>query len=129
MDLGLDVRAHHEAGLVAFGGVEIKGAHGSSLREWLTFYSTRPGGDWHAGPMQPPRVDVAIVGGGPAGLSAALMLGRCRRQVVVIDAGEQRNRKAQAIHGYLTRDGASPTDILRLAEMELLRYPTVRLQS
>jgi thioredoxin reductase len=74
-------------------------------------------------------VDVAIVGGGPAGLSAALLLGRCRRQVVVIDAGEQRNRKAHAIHGYLTRDGASPTDILRVAETELLRYPTVRLQS
>jgi thioredoxin reductase len=79
--------------------------------------------------MQPPVVDVAIVGGGPAGLSAALILGRCRRQVVVIDAGEQRNRKADAIHGYLTRDGASPTDILRAAETELLRYPTVRLRS
>jgi thioredoxin reductase len=77
----------------------------------------------------PERVDVAIVGGGPAGLSAALLLGRCRRRVVVIDAGEQRNRKAHAIHGYLTRDGASPTDILRAAETELLRYPTVRLRS
>jgi thioredoxin reductase len=77
----------------------------------------------------PERVDVAIVGGGPAGLSAALLLGRCRRRVVVIDAGEQRNRKAHAIHGYLTRDGASPTDILRAAETELLRYPTVRLES
>jgi thioredoxin reductase len=77
----------------------------------------------------PERVDVAIVGGGPAGLSAALLLGRCRRRVVVIDAGEQRNRKAHAIHGYLTRDGASPTDILLAAETELLRYPTVRLES
>ena len=75
------------------------------------------------------RVDVAIVGGGPAGLSAALLLGRCRRHVVVIDAGEQRNRKAHAIHGYLTRDGASPTDVLRAAQTELLRYPTVRLRS
>jgi thioredoxin reductase len=80
--------------------------------------------------MEPEQgVDVAIVGGGPAGLSAALMLGRCRRRVVVIDAGEQRNRKARAIHGYLTRDGASPVDILREAKTELLRYPTVTLRS
>jgi len=49
--------------------------------------------------------------------------------VVVIDAGEQRNRKASAIHGFLTRDGTAPTDILRAAETELLRYPTVTLQS
>jgi thioredoxin reductase len=75
------------------------------------------------------RVDVAIVGGGPAGLSAALILGRCRRRVVVIDAGEQRNRKAHAIHGYLTRDGASPLDVLLAAQTELLTYPTVRVQS
>src|SRR5205823_178060 len=75
------------------------------------------------------RVDVAIVGGGPAGLSAALMLGRCCRSVVVIDAGEHRNRKAQAIHGLLTRDGASPTDVLRVAQQDLLRYPNVKLQT
>jgi len=79
--------------------------------------------------MQPEQVDVAIVGGGPAGLSAALMLGRCLRRVVVIDAGDHRNRKAHAIHGYLTRDGTSPTDLLRAAETELTRYPTVTLQS
>ena len=79
--------------------------------------------------MQPERVDVAIVGGGPAGLSAALMLGRCLRRVVIVDAGEQRNRKAHAIHGYLTRDGTSPTELLRAAETDLLRYPTVTLRS
>ena len=73
------------------------------------------------------QVDVAIVGGGPAGLSAALMLGRCCRTVVVIDAGEQRNRKAHAIHGYLTRDGASPADLLGTARSELATYPDVRL--
>jgi thioredoxin reductase len=77
----------------------------------------------------PERVDVAIVGGGPAGLSAALMLGRCLRRVVVIDAGEQRNRKAHAIHGYLTRDGTAPTELLRAAETDLLRYPSVKLRS
>ena len=75
------------------------------------------------------RVDVAIVGGGPAGLSAALMLGRCCRSVVVIDAGEHRNRRAHAVHGYLTRDGSSPLDILRAAQTELSSYPTVHLRS
>lgn len=75
------------------------------------------------------RVDVAIVGGGPAGLSAALMLARCRRRVVVIDAGAQRNRQARALHGYLTRDGSAPLDLLRLARAELGQYPTAELRS
>lgn len=70
---------------------------------------------------------MAIVGGGPAGLSAALLLGRCCRSVVVIDAGEQRNRKAREIHGLITRDRTSPTDLLRQAQEDLLRYPAVKL--
>lgn len=75
------------------------------------------------------QVDVAVVGGGPAGLSAALMLARCRRRVVVVDAGEQRNRQAHALHGYLTRDGSAPADLLRLARAELGRYPTTELRT
>jgi len=75
------------------------------------------------------EVDVAVIGGGPAGLSAALMLGRCLRAVVVLDAGEHRTRRAHAIHGFPTRDGASSTDLLRAAQTELMRYPTVTLQS
>lgn len=66
--------------------------------------------------------DVIVVGGGPAGLSAALMLGRCRRSVIVIDAGEQRNRNARAIHGYLTRDGTPPLELLRIGREELTSY-------
>lgn len=66
--------------------------------------------------------DVIIVGGGPAGLSAALVLGRCRRRVLVCDAGEPRNRAARALHGYLTRDGIPPLDLLRLGRSELSRY-------
>ena len=69
--------------------------------------------------------DCIIVGGGPAGLSAALMLGRCRRRVLLCDAGEQRNLVARAMHGYLTRDGVPPAEFLRLARAELGRYRTI----
>lgn len=73
--------------------------------------------------------DVAIVGAGPAGLSAALMLGRCRRRVLVIDDGQPRNRAATATHGFLTRDGAPPSELLDLGRAELARYTTVHLRS
>ncbi|MDP9282953.1 MAG: NAD(P)/FAD-dependent oxidoreductase [Chloroflexota bacterium] len=73
--------------------------------------------------------DVAIVGAGPAGLSAALMLGRCRRRVVVIDNGAPRNRVARATHGFLSRDGIAPSEFLRLGHAELAGYPTVELRA
>jgi thioredoxin reductase len=66
--------------------------------------------------------DVIIVGGGPAGLSAALVLGRCRRNVLICDAGEPRNRHAESIHGYLTRDGTPPMDFLEMGREEVRRY-------
>lgn len=72
---------------------------------------------------------MVIVGAGPAGLSAALMLGRCRRRVVVIDDGAPRNRAAKATHGFLTRDGAPPSELIRLGRAELTRYTTVQLRS
>jgi thioredoxin reductase len=53
------------------------------------------------------------------------MLGRCRRSVLVCDAGEPRNARAAGLHGYLTRDGSEPGEFLRLARQELERYPTV----
>jgi thioredoxin reductase len=68
------------------------------------------------------EVDVLVVGGGPAGLSAALVLGRSRRSVLVVDAGEPRNRPAEAMHAFLTRDGISPSEFLRLARAETARY-------
>jgi thioredoxin reductase len=71
-------------------------------------------------------LDAIIVGGGPAGLSAALALGRCRRTVLVCDKGEPRNAASLAMHGYLTRDGIAPSEFLRLGREEILRYPTVK---
>jgi thioredoxin reductase len=72
--------------------------------------------------------DVVIVGGGPAGLSAALVLGRCRRRVLVCDAGHPRNAASQHLHGFLTRDGTNPLDFLQIAREQLSRYLTVELR-
>jgi thioredoxin reductase len=66
--------------------------------------------------------DVIVVGGGPAGLSAAMMLGRCRRRVLVCDLGQPRNRRSRAMHGYLTRDGVAPRDFLEFGRRELAQY-------
>jgi thioredoxin reductase len=72
------------------------------------------------------RVDVVIVGGGPAGLSAALILGRCRRSAVVVDDGHPRNARAPHMHGFLSRDGTPPLELLALARRQLETYPTIR---
>jgi thioredoxin reductase len=72
--------------------------------------------------------DVIVVGAGPAGLSAALMLGRCRRSVLVFDNGQPRNHASRALHGYLTRDGTSPAEFRRLARAELAAYGTVSIR-
>ncbi len=66
--------------------------------------------------------DVVVVGGGAAGLSGTLMLGRSRRSVLVIDAGEPRNAPAAAVHGFLSRDGISPTELLEKGRAEIRGY-------
>lgn len=68
------------------------------------------------------RYDAVIVGGGPAGLSAALILGRCRRRVLLCDAGRPRNAASKALHGFLTRDGIRPVELLRIGRRELAKY-------
>jgi thioredoxin reductase len=73
-------------------------------------------------------LDVVIVGAGPAGLSAALMLGRCRRSVLVFDTGHPRNAASLALHGYLTRDGIAPREFLKMAREDLTQYDTVSLR-
>jgi thioredoxin reductase len=66
--------------------------------------------------------DVVVVGGGVAGLSAALVLGRSRRSVLVIDAGEPRNAPADHLHNYLGREGARPAELLESGREEVARY-------
>jgi thioredoxin reductase len=66
--------------------------------------------------------DVIIVGGGPAGLSAATILGRARRRVVVFDDGQYRNEASRGIHGFLSRDGIHPAELRRIAREQLARY-------
>ena len=78
-----------------------------------------------------PRVtyDCIIVGAGPAGLSAALMLGRCRRTVLVCDIGNPRNARSSGLHNYLTRDGIVPGEFLQIARQDLDRYPSVECRT
>jgi thioredoxin reductase len=66
--------------------------------------------------------DAIIVGGGPAGLSAALVLGRCCRRVLVCDAGRPRNRASRGLHGFLTRDGILPEELRRIGCDQLRPY-------
>ncbi|MCL2554705.1 MAG: NAD(P)/FAD-dependent oxidoreductase, partial [Actinomycetia bacterium] len=66
--------------------------------------------------------DVVVVGGGPAGLSAGLMLGRARRSVLVVDGGRPRNAPAAHLHGFLSRDGAPPGDLLAAGRREVTGY-------
>ena len=69
--------------------------------------------------------DVIIVGGGPAGLSAALALGRARKRVLLCDSGPRRNAAAEQIHNFVTRDGTPPNEFRRIGREQLTHYPNV----
>lgn len=72
-------------------------------------------------------LDCIIIGAGPAGLSAALILGRCRRRVVICDAGKPRNKVSGALHGFLSQDGIDPSELLAIAREQLIPYETIEL--
>ena len=68
------------------------------------------------------ELDVIVIGGGAAGLSAALVLARARRQILVIDSGVPRNHPAAHMHGFLSRDGMPPLELLATGRDEVDRY-------
>jgi thioredoxin reductase len=74
------------------------------------------------------HLDVLVVGGGPAGLSAATWLGRHRRRTLLVDAGEHRNRWVDQVHGLLANDPVSPSELHRRALAGLAQYPHVSVQ-
>ena len=76
----------------------------------------------------PSEHEVVVVGGGPAGLQAALTLGRVHRDTVLVDAGQGRNAPASHMHNLITRDGTDPEEFRRLAREELRSYPTVQVR-
>jgi thioredoxin reductase len=76
----------------------------------------------HSNDSSAETYDVVVVGGGAAGLSTALVLGRARRRTLVVDAGEPRNAPSSHMQGYLSRDGMAPAEFLALGREEIARY-------
>src|SRR5690349_4962011 len=74
-------------------------------------------------------LDAVIVGGSAAGLSAALYLGRFRRQVVVFDTQQPANRFSHAAHGLFTRDGTPPAELVAIGKEQLRQYETVQIHN
>lgn len=73
--------------------------------------------------------DVLVIGGGPAGLSAALNLGRSLMRVLVVDADRPRNAATLNSHGFLTRDGVPPHELRKIAREELSAYPNIEVRT
>jgi len=74
-------------------------------------------------------IDCAIIGGGPAGMNAALVLGRARRKVILFDDNKPRNAVTQHSHGFITRDGVSPSEFRAISQQEISKYPSVEMRS
>jgi thioredoxin reductase len=78
--------------------------------------------------MRELTADVVIIGGGPAGMSAALMLARARKRVVVLDAEQPRHGIAEGVHNLLSREGINPWELRRVSRAQILEYPGVRFE-
>jgi thioredoxin reductase len=85
-------------------------------------------GHSHSRPARVPAVDVVIVGGGPAGLSAALVLGRARRRVLVLDTGRPANAASNGIGGLLAQTGVAPTELRRTGREQLAGFQNVEVR-
>jgi thioredoxin reductase len=73
-------------------------------------------------------LDCVIIGGGPAGLNAALVLGRAKRNVILFDDNQPRNAVTHEAHGFLTRDGIDPQELRSIARQEVSKYPSVEFR-
>jgi len=73
------------------------------------------------------QYETVVVGGGPAGLNAALVLGRCRRKTLLFDTGQYRNKSSQALHCFMSHDGIAPENLLSLARQQLEPYESVQI--
>jgi len=78
--------------------------------------------------MNPQSYDVVVIGGGPAGLQAALTLGRMHRSVLLLDSGQYRNAAAKEMHNFVTHDGRSPEEFRAAARRDLQPYATVEVR-
>src|SRR6187551_3595603 len=96
-----------------------RGSSDPGFPETATFVGMRHG---RLQPRDMKRYDVVVIGGGAAGLSAALVLSRARRRVLVVDAGQPRNAPAAHMHGYLSRDGTPPAELLTTGRSEVAGY-------
>ncbi|NUP31343.1 MAG: NAD(P)/FAD-dependent oxidoreductase [Streptomycetaceae bacterium] len=98
-----------------------------AVKETAATAATAPTAEYTATTESPahtphPAYDALIIGAGAAGLSTALVLGRARRRVLVVDGGEPRNAPAAQMHGFLSRDGMPPADFLAVGRAEIARY-------
>ena len=73
-------------------------------------------------------LDCIVIGGGPAGLNASLVLGRSRRKTILFDDNTPRNAVTSESHGFITRDGINPQELKRIAQEELNKYPDVKIE-
>lgn len=82
-----------------------------------------------APPVLPNPYDAVVIGGGPAGLQAALTLGRMHRRTLLLDSGEYRNAPAEHLHNFVTHDGTPPAEFRAAARAELAAYATVTVRA